>query len=73
VTEIMPWWGDPAPVADLVLDYLAHPHKLEAMRADLHQLVSTLDKPGASMNVARLALDLADRPRRAAVTPAAAV
>jgi len=58
VPELIPWWGDPVPVADVVLDFLANPDKLEAQRRDLHALVSTLDRPGASTSVAKLALGM---------------
>jgi lipid-A-disaccharide synthase len=52
--EITPWYGPVGPVAELALDYLRHPTKLEDQRAKLAELVGKLDRPGASMNVARL-------------------
>jgi lipid-A-disaccharide synthase len=60
VPEIIPWLGDPAPIADLAIDYLKNPQKLESQRAALGKLVASLDKPGASMNVARLAMEMLD-------------
>ena len=54
--EITPWHGAGEPVANLALDYLRHPEKLESQRRALADLVGTLDRPGASANVARLAL-----------------
>ena len=56
--EFTPWYGQAGidAVANLALDYLRHPEKLEAQRAKLDALVRSLDKPGASMNVARMAL-----------------
>jgi lipid-A-disaccharide synthase len=54
--EFTPWYGAGEPVAEMALDYLRHPEKLEAQRRALADLVSTLDRPGASTNVARLAL-----------------
>jgi lipid-A-disaccharide synthase len=58
VREFIPWYGDNQPVADFAIDLLNHPEKLEAQRARLHQLVEKLDKPGASMNVAKLAMEM---------------
>lgn len=56
VPELIPWFGDPNPVAACALDYLRHPEKLAAQRQSLDALVQSLDHPGASMNVARMAL-----------------
>jgi lipid-A-disaccharide synthase len=56
VPELIPWFGDPGVVADRALDYLRHPEKLAAQRASLDALVRSLDHPGASMNVAKMAL-----------------
>jgi lipid A disaccharide synthetase len=56
--EFTPWFGPVEPVADLALDYLRHPEKLEAQRAKLAELVGRLDHPGASTNVARIALGM---------------
>lgn len=54
--EFTPWYGPVRPVAELALDYLRHPEKLETQRGKLAELVGRLDHPGASMNVARIAL-----------------
>ncbi len=56
VPEIVPWYGNNRPLADMVIDYLKHPQKLAEQRERLNRLVKKLDHPGASMNVARLAL-----------------
>ena len=56
--EFTPWYGSAQPVADLALDYLRHPEKLQAQRRKLADLVRSLDRPGASMNVAKIALRL---------------
>jgi lipid-A-disaccharide synthase len=56
VPEIIPWFGDRGAVADRALDYLRHPAKLAAQRDALDALVRSLDHPGASMNVAKMAL-----------------
>ncbi|HEX5869290.1 MAG TPA: hypothetical protein VFY65_02675, partial [Longimicrobium sp.] len=58
VPEIIPWFGDPRPVADLALDYLRNPEKLAAQREALAGLVASLDCPGASVNVAKMALEM---------------
>jgi lipid-A-disaccharide synthase len=58
VPEMIPWFGDPAPLADLALDYLRNPEKLAAQREALGRLVASLDRPGASMNVAKMALEM---------------
>lgn len=58
VPEFIPWYGDNAPVADCAIDYLNHPDKLEAQHQKLLALVKRLDHPGASMNVAKLAMGL---------------
>jgi len=58
VPEFVPWYGSNRPVADLAIDYLNHPEKLKLQKLELGELVSALDRPGASMNVARLALDM---------------
>jgi lipid-A-disaccharide synthase len=56
--EFTPWYGPTGPVAELALDYLRHPEKLEEQRRGLAELVGKLDKPGASMNVARIAMGM---------------
>ena len=58
VPEFVPWYGSNRPVAELAIDYLKHPQKLAEQREKLNRLVKKLDHPGASMNVARLALEM---------------
>jgi lipid-A-disaccharide synthase len=58
VPEFVPWHGSNEPVAACALDMLGHPEKLEAQRAKLQELIKTIDQPGASMNVARMALEM---------------
>jgi lipid-A-disaccharide synthase len=58
VPEFIPWYGSNAPVAACAIDLLKHPDKLAAQREKLAGLVHTLDKPGASMNAARIAMQL---------------
>jgi lipid-A-disaccharide synthase len=58
VPEYVPWHGSNRPLADLAIDMLRHPEKLDAQRQRLLRLVRTLDKPGASMNAAKVAMSL---------------
>ncbi len=58
VPEFFPWSGRPDAVADAAFDLLHHPAKLANQSRRLGSLVRTLDHPGASMNVARLAMEL---------------
>jgi lipid-A-disaccharide synthase len=58
VPEFIPWYGSNAPVADYAMDMLRHPEKLDEQRVQLRRLVHALDKPGASMNAAKLAMDM---------------
>ena len=62
VPEFFPWNGRADAVANAAVDLLAHPSKLAAQTAGLDRLVRTLDHPGASMNVARLAMELMGAP-----------
>lgn len=58
VPEYIPWYGSNEPVANCAIDLLKHPEKLAEQSRKLKELMATLDKPGASMNAARLALEL---------------
>jgi lipid-A-disaccharide synthase len=58
VPEFIPWYGSNAPVADCAIDMLRHPQKLIDQRNKLGELMKTLDRPGASLNVAQMALSL---------------
>jgi lipid-A-disaccharide synthase len=58
VPEFIPWYGSNEPVAQCVIDLLKHPDKLAEQREKLAGLVRTLDKPGASMNAAKIAMHL---------------
>jgi lipid-A-disaccharide synthase len=60
VPEFVPWYGSDQPVADCAIDLLKHPEKLAAQREKLAALIQTLDKPGASMNAAKIAMQLMD-------------
>jgi lipid-A-disaccharide synthase len=69
--EFTPWYGAGGPVADLALDYLRHPEKLEDQRRKLADLVGSLDHPGASTNVAKIALAMMKGGARDTATTAA--
>ena len=58
VPEFMPWFGDPEPVAAKALELLRDPDRLRQQRRMLNRLVGTLDRPGASMHTAHLALEM---------------
>ena len=58
VPEFIPWYGSNEPVARHVVGMLKDPAQLDAQRAALRQLIRTLDRPGASMNAARLAMGM---------------
>ena len=57
VPEFVPWNRD-AQVADLAIELLNHPEKLESQRQSLYTLIRSLDHPGASAHVAKLAMDM---------------
>jgi lipid-A-disaccharide synthase len=58
VPEFVPWYGDGIRLAELAVDYLTHPEKLHGQRSRLADLIHSLNKPGASMKVARLAIQM---------------
>ena len=58
VPEFIPWFGDPQPVAQQVIDWLQHPEKLAAQRAAQAAVVDPLRRKGASRNAAKLVLEL---------------
>jgi lipid A disaccharide synthetase len=58
VPEFIPWYGSNEPVANMALEYLRNPEQLAQQRDRLRNLIHTLNRPGASRNAARLALDL---------------
>lgn len=68
VPEFIPWFGDPQPVADQVLEWLRNPGKLAAQREAQNAVVEPLRTRGASESAARMALemlDIAAAPRQA--------
>lgn len=58
VPEFIPWNGPVDAVADRAIALLRDPAALQAMRDQMRAVVATIDKPGASMNVARMAMTL---------------
>jgi lipid-A-disaccharide synthase len=62
VPEFIPWYGSNDPVANHAIGMLQSPDKLEEQRRRLRHLLQTLDKPGASMNVAKMAMDMIQAP-----------
>jgi lipid-A-disaccharide synthase len=58
VPEFIPWHGSTQPAVDHALDLLAHPEKLAAQRRRLAALARKLERPGASMAVARMAIEM---------------
>jgi lipid-A-disaccharide synthase len=62
VPEFVPWYGSNEPVARVAIEMLKNPQKLADQRARLQQLVKSLNKPGASMNVAKMAMEMINSP-----------
>lgn len=58
VPEFIPWSGNPAPVAAAAIDYLCDPQKRRLQVDELANMIHSLDKPGASMNAAKLAMEM---------------
>jgi lipid-A-disaccharide synthase len=58
VPEFIPWYGSNRAVTECALEFLRHPEMLRAQREKLDALMAPIDKPGASMNAAKLALSL---------------
>jgi lipid-A-disaccharide synthase len=58
VPEHVPWYGSNEPVAQQAINFLRAPDALLAQRQRLLQLIRHIDHPGASMNVARLVMEM---------------
>jgi len=58
VPEFIPWYGSNRPVTECALEFLRHPERLADQRAKLEALMAPMDRPGASLNAAKLALSL---------------
>lgn len=58
VPEVVPWYGPVTGVSELAIGLLSEPGRLADQRSKLIELVRRLDHPGASDNVARMALEM---------------
>jgi lipid A disaccharide synthetase len=56
--EFIPWYGSIGPAANRVIWYLRHPEAMERQSNELLSVVRALDRKGASMNVAKMALEM---------------
>jgi lipid-A-disaccharide synthase len=61
VPEFIPWYGSVDPVADHAIDLLRHPEKRAAQRERLAALTRKLDRPGASLRTAQIAMEMLGR------------
>lgn len=61
VPEFVPWYGSNESVINCALEFLRDPGKLAAQQKKLHELIRGLDRRGASLNTARLAMEMMDR------------
>jgi lipid A disaccharide synthetase len=66
VPEFIPWFGDPDAVANAAIDFLARPITRTEQMDRLATMISKLDKPGASSNVARIATEMIDQNNKGA-------
>jgi lipid-A-disaccharide synthase len=62
VPEFVPWYGSNQPVAELAIRFLQTPGMLAQQRKRLEALIATLDKRGASANVAGMAMEMIRAP-----------
>jgi lipid-A-disaccharide synthase len=58
VPEYVPWYGSNATVANKALEYLRDPKLLDQQRERLGNLMRSLNRPGASHNTAKLAIEM---------------
>ena len=58
VPEFVPWYGSNEPVIQKTLEMLNKPELLADQREKLQNVIRTLNRPGASKNAAKLAIDL---------------
>jgi lipid-A-disaccharide synthase len=65
VPEFIPWFGSVDAVSSTAIDYLSNPRKLSEQVAHLTEMIRTLDRPGASVNVAKLVMDLMETETKA--------
>ena len=58
VPEFVPWYGSPKPLLAKIEDFLQNPQLLRDQETALDNLVSLLNRPGASMNTAKIAMQM---------------
>jgi lipid-A-disaccharide synthase len=58
VPEFIPWYGRVDAVAETAIDLLKHPERLTEQRRRLIEIIDPISCPGASMNVARLVMEM---------------
>jgi lipid-A-disaccharide synthase len=73
VPEYIPWHGSNRTVAQHAISFLKDPRLMRDQQQRLADMVRKLDRPGASMNVARIALDLLKKGKATGTGPVAAV
>ena len=61
VPEFIPWYGSTQPVAEHAISLLSDPTKLADQRERLAALARKLERPGASMAVARMAVEMMNK------------
>jgi lipid-A-disaccharide synthase len=61
VPEFVPWTGPVDAVTTEVEALLTDPARREAQTTELARLIQTLDRPGASANVAKMAMEMIER------------
>jgi lipid A disaccharide synthetase len=61
VPEFIPWFGEPDAVAAAAIGLLREPGKMAEQVEELAKLIRSLDRPGASMNVAKLAMEMMEK------------
>ncbi|MBC8105346.1 MAG: lipid-A-disaccharide synthase [Anaerolineae bacterium] len=61
VPEFVPWYGSNDSVIQCALELLRDPSKLTAQKQNLRDLIRGLDRRGASMNTAKLAMEMMNR------------
>ncbi len=61
VPEFIPWFGEPDAVSAAAIGMLREPGKMAEQVEELAKLIRSLDRPGASMNVAKLAMEMMEK------------
>jgi len=61
VPEFIPWYGKPDRVAEYAIELIKRPARLMEQRRLLGELIFSFDRPGASMNTARMAMEMMSR------------